>query len=283
VSIRNAMNAKTIWTIAQKELRDALHNRWFVLYTIAFVGLALAFSYMAMAGAGITGFAGFGRTAASLINLVLLIVPLMALTIGAQSLAAEQEHGTMAYLLAQPVTRLEVFLGKYLGLTLSLLASLALGFGISGMVIALNSGGAARPASYIQLVLQTFLLSLTMLSMGFLISALAKRAGVAIGLGLFLWLAFVFLGDLGLMGTALAMRLSVEELLALALTNPLQVFKMASVLNIHATLDILGPAGIYAMQEYGRALRYLFLGVMLLWIVVPASLAYLRFAHRSDF
>lgn len=276
------MHFATIWTVAQKEMRDALHNRWFVLYTIAFVGMSLAFSYMALAGAGIAGFAGFGRTAASLINLVLLIVPLMALTVGAQSLAGEQERGTLAYLLAQPVTRIEVFAGKYLGLLLSLLASLTLGFGIAGVVMALNGAGATNPAVYVRLVWQTFLLSLTMLSMGFLISAFTRRAGVAIGVGLFLWLAFVFLGDLGLMGTAMAMRLPIEELLLLALTNPLQVFKMASILDINRTLDILGPAGIYAMQEYGRALRWIFLAVMLVWILAPAALAYARFSTKND-
>jgi Cu-processing system permease protein len=276
------MKIVTIWTLAQKEMRDALRNRWFLLYTVAFVGLSLAFSYMAMAGAGIAGFAGFGRTAASLINLVLLIVPLMALTIGAQSLAGEQERSTLTYLLAQPVTRLEVFLGKYLGLLLSLLASLALGFGIAGVVMALNGAGAGSPMAYIRLVGQTFLLSLTMLSVGFLISALSRRAGVAIGTGLFLWLGFVFLGDLGLMGTAIAFKLPIEQLFLLALANPLQVFKMASILDINATLDILGPAGIFAMQEYGRRLRYVFLGVMALWIVVPAFLAYVRFATKSD-
>ena len=232
-------------------------------------------------GAGIAGFAGFGRTAASLINLVLLIVPLMALTIGAQSLAGEQERSTLTYLLAQPVTRLEVFLGKYLGLLLSLLASLALGFGIAGLVMALN-GGAGSPLAYIRLVGQTFLLSLTMLSVGFLISALSRRAGVAIGIGLFLWLAFVFLGDLGLMGTAIALKLPIEQLFLLALANPLQVFKMASILDINATLDILGPAGIFAMQEFGRRLRFVFLGVMALWIVLPALLAYVRFAAKND-
>jgi Cu-processing system permease protein len=237
---------------------------------------------MALAGAGIAGFAGFGRTAASLINLVLLIVPLMALTIGAQSLAAEQERSTLAYLLAQPVTRLEVFLGKYLGLLLSLLASLALGFGIAGIVMAFNGAGASSPMAYIRLVSQTFLLSLTMLSVGFLISALTRRAGVAIGIGLFLWLTFVFLGDLGLMGTAIALKLPIEQLFLLALANPLQVFKMAAILDINATLDILGPAGIFAMQEFGRRLRYVFLGVMLLWIVAPAVLAYFRFANKND-
>lgn len=277
------MSWHVIWTLAQKELRDALHNRWFVLYTAAFVILALAFSYLALAGAGMVGFAGFGRTAASLINLVLLIIPLLALTVGAQSLAGEQERNTLAYLLAQPISRADIFIGKYLGLLLSLLASLTLGFGISGLVMTLNGAGAADPTAYVLLVALAFLLSLIMLSMGVFISALTNRAGVAVGIALFLWLLFVFFGDLGMMGTAITLRVPIDTLFWLSLANPLQVFKMAAILNIQATLDILGPAGIYAMQRYGQDLLVLFLCVLLLWVVVPAFIAYIRLAAKSDF
>lgn len=276
------MSVPVIWTLAQKELREALRNRWFLLYTAAFVGLSLALSYLSLAGAGIAGFAGFGRTAASLINLVLLIIPLMALTVGAQSLAHEQEQGTLVYLLAQPITRAEVFVGKYLGLGLSLLASVGLGFGIAGVVLAL-SDGAGSPASYVGLMARTYLLSLAMLSVGFLVSTMSRRSGIAIGVGLFLWLTFVFLGDLGLMGTALMMRLSVGQLLWLSLLNPLQVFKMAAILDINATLDLLGPAGIYAMQEYGQTLQLIFLALMTAWMVLPALVAYAWFRARRDF
>ncbi len=277
------MSLTTVWTLAQKELRDALRNRWFLLYTAAFAVLALAFSYLALAGAGIVGFAGFGRTAASMINLVLLIVPLMALTVGSQSLAGEWERGTLSYLLAQPVHRYEIFLGKYLGLALSLLASLALGFGISGLVMALAGTGAADPTQYLTLMVLAFLLSLTMLSVGFLVSAFTRRASVAVGIGLFLWLAFVFLGDLGMMGTSMALRVPIANLFAMSLTNPLQVFKMAAILDIRATLDILGPAGIYAFQRYGEGLLVIFLAVLALWTIVPAALAYARLAARGDF
>lgn len=277
------LDRTTTWAIAQKELRDALRNRWFLLYTLAFVLLSLAFSTLALAGAGMAGFAGFGRTAASLINLTLLIIPLMALTIGAQSLAAEQERSTLSYLLAQPVSRGEVFLGKYLGLSLSLLASLTLGFGISGLIIAAGGAGAANPLAYVQLVALAFLLSLAMLSAGFLVSALTRKAGVAVGVGLFLWLAFVFLGDLGMMGTTLVLHLPIDGLFLMSLGNPLQVFKMAAIIAIESTLDILGPAGIYAMQQYGQALLALLLAVLLLWIITPALFAYARFARKGDF
>lgn len=277
------LDLSTTWTIAQKELRDALRNRWFLLYTLAFIALSLAFSYLALAGAGIVGFAGFGRTAASLINLVLLIIPLMALTVGAQSLAGEQEKSTLSYLLAQPVSRAEIFLGKYLGLALSLLASLALGFGISGVVIALGGAGAADPLVYARLVGLAFLLSLTMLSVGFLVSALTGKASVAVGIGLFLWLLFVFFGDLGMMGTAMVLRVPIANLFVMSLSNPLQVFKMAAILDIQSTLDILGPAGIYAMQQFGDILLVLLLAALALWIVLPAALAYVRFVTKNDF
>ena len=276
------MDLRIIWILAKKEMGDALRNRWFLLYTLAFIGLSLAFSYLALAGAGIVGFAGFGRTAASLVNLVLLIVPLMGLTIGAQSLAAEQERNTLGYLLAQPISRADVFVGKYLGLMLSLLASLALGFGISGIVLALNGAGAADPGAYVRLVVLAFLLSLTMLSVGFLVSAFTRRASVAVGIGLFLWLAFVFFGDLGMMGTAIVLKVPIDNLFWASLINPLQVFKMAAILTIQTTLDILGPAGIYAVQKYGDVLMAVFLGALALWIVVPAAAAYVRFATKGD-
>ena len=276
------MEMRIVWILAKKELGDALRNRWFVLYTVAFVALSLAFSYLALAGAGMVGFAGFGRTAASLINLVLLIVPLLALTVGAQSLAGEREHNTLAYLLAQPISRADIFVGKYLGLTLSLLASLLLGFGIAGIVMALNGTGASDPTVYVTLVTLAFLLSLTMLSVGFLISALSRRTGVAVGIGLFLWLAFVFFGDLGLMGTAIALRVPIANLFWLSLVNPLQVFKLATMLNIHSTLDILGPAGTYAMQHYGSKLMSLFLAVLALWVIAPAVTAYVHFSSNGE-
>jgi len=74
----------------------------------------------------------------------------------------------------------------------------------------------------------------------------------------------------------------IANLFIMSLTNPLQVFKMAAILDIRATLDILGPAGIYAVQRYGAALLGIFLAVLALWIVIPALLAYLRLATRGD-
>jgi Cu-processing system permease protein len=277
------MEPRIITTLLKKEITDSLNNRWFVLYAGAFTGLALLLSWLSLnsGGTGYTGFAGFGRTAASLVNLVLLIVPLMGLTIGAGSLSGERERGTLHYLLAQPVNRAEVLLGKYLGLAASLLGALALGFGLSGIIMA-GRGGHTDAGTYGLLVVFAFTLALGMLSLGFLVSVLTRKAAVATGIALFLWLIFVFIGDLGLMGTTLAFKLPIQALFHLALVNPLQVFKMSALMSINATLDVLGPAGIYAIQTYRDSLTWLFLGSLFAWIVLPLLAAYSIFVRKGD-
>lgn len=274
------MDPNNVLILAQKEWRDACRNRWFVLYTAAFAILALALSWLALSGIGIRGLAGFGRTGASLINLVLLIVPLMGLTLGALSLAGERERGTLLYLLAQPVTRLETLLGKYLGLALAMCISLSLGFGLSALPIAWQ-GGTGQAGAYLSMVGLAFLLALLSLSLGMLVSTVTGKGSTEVGLALFLWLVLVFFGDLGLMGTALVMNLGVGDLLALAFVNPLQVFKMAAILAMRSSLDILGPAGSYALRTYGTRLMPLLLVMLLAWTIVPLTLTFVVFRHRG--
>lgn len=277
------MEVRIVATLFKKEISDSLNNRWFVLYTAGFTGLALLLSWLSLSGGGIgySGFAGFGRTAASLINLVLLIIPLMALTVGAGSLAGEQEQGTLSYLLAQPIGRVELLMGKYLGLAAALLGAIALGFGFSAIIIA-GQGGQTDAGAFGLLVAFSFVLALGMLSLGFLVSVLSRKAAVATGMALFLWLTLVFAGDLGLMGTALIFKLPIQTLFNLALLHPLQVFKMSALIGINATLDVLGPVGIYAMQSYRDSLTWLFVASLVAWVVLPLAVAGIIFNRRGD-
>jgi Cu-processing system permease protein len=273
---------KSISAFANYELRASLRNRWFLLYALVFAVLALALSTLSLSGSGMFGFAGFGRTAASLINLVILIVPLMGLTVGAQSLAGEREQGTLSYLLAQPVGRGEVLVGKFLGLSMALLAALLLGFGLAASLLAWQ-GGLVEASRYALLVGFSLLLALVSLSLGMAISSWSRSSALAVGLALLVWLLLVFLGDLGLMGTAIVMRLDVGAVFGLTLVNPLQVFKIATVLGLRATLEVLGPAGIYATRTYGTQLLPMLVGVLAVWVVAPLILAYVRFRMEGDF
>ncbi|MGE0480582.1 MAG: ABC transporter permease [Phycisphaerae bacterium] len=266
--------------LARKELRDALRNRWFILYAVCFAALSLGLASVALAGTGRFGMAGFGRTAASLVNIVLLIVPLMGLTLGAAALAGERERGTLETLLAQPIGRREVLAGKFLGLSVAIAGALAAGFGTTAAVLA-SRGASANVAQFGGLFLLSVLLAWSMLSVGFLISSIARRSTVALGAAIFVWLAFVFLGDLGLIGGALTLRMSASELLAAALVNPLQVFKLYAVSGMHRSLDLLGPAGLYATQTFGGILPLLLAGILTAWVVLPYATAWIVISNRG--
>jgi Cu-processing system permease protein len=275
------MDPVNVLVIARKEIRDSFRNRWLQLDAIAFAVLALSFSYISLAGSGSYGFAGFGKTAAGLVNLVLLVVPLMAITIGAGTIAGDAERGSLAYLLAQPVSRAEVLFGKYLGLAGALSAALALGFGISGLVLAAN-GLTAEPEAYALLVFWALFLALAMLSVGFLVSVLSHKTSVAAGAAIFLWLTLAFLSDLGLMGGTIAFKLRVPELLGLAMLNPLQSFKLAVLRGLHSSLDVLGPAGIYAAQTFGSKLEVLLAASLTAWVIAPLAASQFWFNRGRD-
>ena len=270
----------TTLTLARRELRDALRSRWFLLYTLAFAALGLGVSFASAATSG-GGMTGFGRTSAGLINLVLLVVPLMALTAGAGTIASDRERGMLPYLLAQPVNRVEVLVGKFLGLALTLVASIASGFGAVAGVLAWHGSG-AQPGSIIQLAGLSVGLAVAMLSVGLLISTFARRTSVATGAAIFLWLGLVFVSDLGLMAGAMTFKMSIEKLFAVALANPLHVFKMWSLQSVDASLDVLGPAGLYAQETYGRWLLGMFAASLAAWTLIPLGLAALLFGRRSS-
>lgn len=269
-----------VLTFARRELRDAIRSRWFVLYTLSFAALGLAVSFVSAASAGGMGLSGFGRTTAGLINLVLLVVPLMALSAGAATIASDRERGMLPYLLAQPVSRIELLLGRYLGLAGALLACLALGLGTCALILAWQ-GVHTSPASILWFCGLSFFLALGMLSLGMLISVLARKASVAVGTAVFVWLTLVFVSDLALMAGAVALRLRIEELLAVALLNPLQVFKMWSLHAVDASLDVLGPAGLYAVEELGGGLHALFAACLAAWVLAPLAAAAAVFSRRS--
>jgi Cu-processing system permease protein len=272
------MDFKNVSLLIKKEVRESLKNRWFILYTICFSALALLLLFLATSRGEIAGFSGFGKTAASLINLVLLFIPLIALITGALSISNERENGTLPYLLSHPITKTEIFLGKFTGLLLSIWFSLSLGFGLAGIAISIK-GGSQDISKFLITALLSAILAASLLSLGFLISVYSRRGAKAIGFAVFLWLLLIVIGDLGIMGTSVAMDLGIKEVLTLALINPTEVFKIASILILSPRFDILGPVGTYALNTFGKeGLLYLLISILFLWILIPLTWGLLIFS-----
>lgn len=274
------MRLATVIALAQREISDALRNRWFVAYAGAFVVLSVALALMVQSSAGYGGVSGFGRTSAGLINLVLFLAPLMGLTLGAQALSGEREQGTLSYLLAQPVSMLEVFLSKFIGLAIAIAAAIVTGFALATLTISFMSGGEGMDI-FISLTGLTVLLAWAALSIGYLISSVSRRTSSALGISIVAWLALVLVGDLGLMGTAVTLDLAPGSLLTITLVNPLESYRIASIDLLRDSLELLGPAGLVAHDRFGDWTGMILTSALLLWLVVPLMLAYTAMAREE--
>src|SRR5262245_65855253 len=99
---------------ARQELTLAVRSRWTQIFAAVFAALALAVAASGYILSGGGGVQDFSRTAASLVQLILLLVPLTSLVIGVLSLAPER--GAAELVFSQPVSRTTVLLGRLLGL-----------------------------------------------------------------------------------------------------------------------------------------------------------------------
>jgi Cu-processing system permease protein len=273
--------AHIVGTIARKELRTTVTSRWFWMWSFAFVGLAALLVMVALPESRLGAQVGFGRTAASLVTLVQIIVPLMGLTLGAMSIAGQKESGALRFLMSHPVSRTEAFWGTYLGLAGALGIAAAGGFGVAGVLTAMR-GVSAGAGTFVWIAVLSWLLALGMLGVGMLISTLTTSSGSALGVAIFVWLVMVFVGDLGLMGTSVATGMPVGVLFLGALLNPVEVFRLTALTTFSGSLDILGPAGTYAVDTLGNLLLPALFTVLLLWVSTPAAIAWARFRGRSD-
>ncbi|BCW95513.1 MAG: nitrous oxide reductase family maturation protein NosD [Fimbriimonadales bacterium] len=267
--------------LARKEIRDLRRNRWVLLLTGIFTGLSVLLTAFGLGGVGETGsMVGYGRTFASLLNLSLLIVPLMGLLVGAMSIASERDQQTLHTLLAQPITPAVIIWGKFLGAVLVLAAAVLIGFGSSGLII--YAYGADIPLrSFLLQTGLTMLLGWACMALGMLVSTLTRRTATAIGLALLLWLTLAFVSDLGIIGTAIAMRLRAQTLLWLTLANPLQSFKIAVVQVMEGNLEALGAAGLYARDLFEEKVLYVCAGALLSWLAAPFLVALGYFTRKG--
>jgi Cu-processing system permease protein len=259
--------------VLRRELRESLRSRWFLFAAAGYFLLSLALSLVGLAGAERSGLAGFDRTAASLLDLILLFVPLMTLSIGGLGVAGELEDGALGMLLSEPLSRGEVYLGKYLGLLLSFWAAIAVGTGATGLLIGLQDGGSVR--GFVLLVLLTMLLSAATLSIGTLLSAAFPSRARAAGAAFSAWLALVYLSDLGAIGLTIARSLSPAQVFGLALLNPVEQARVLGVLALSDRIDRLGPAGLFGLDALGAGgVLAALVGALLVAALMPLAAGY---------
>jgi Cu-processing system permease protein len=269
------MEFAQIATIAGKEFRDRIRNRWVLAVALVFTVFALSIAYFGAAQQGTVGFRSIEVTIASLVSLVIYLIPLIALLLGFDAIVGERERGSLELLLSMPISRAELLLGKYLGLAAALALSTVAGFGLVALVLAsrLDLGALYH---YFGFVASSVLLGCAFLSLAVMLSVFASDRTRASGLAIALWFLFVLVFDLLLLA-ALVMsegQWGGEALPYLLLLNPADVFRILNIFSLDDVRTLYGLATVFPPALARPALLGL---VMAAWIVLPLAIAAWRF------
>ncbi|HET8944624.1 MAG TPA: ABC transporter permease subunit [Dehalococcoidia bacterium] len=274
------MNA--VGAIMKKEVRDAVSSRWLLLYAAAFAVLALGLSYLGQRNLGSVGFENFSRTTASILNLCLLLAPLIALSLGAGTIAGERDRGNLTYLLSQPLSRWELLVGKYAGLVTAISVATIAGFGLAGVVIA-SFAHSMDVTTYVLLLVLVVALVAVMTGLGVIASVVSSNRVQALGIAMLVWFFAVLFFDLVLIGTVSSTSLGGTGLLAVVMLNPVEIVRILAIIHLEPDLQVLGPFGSYVLETLGTTGATALLSAALAaWVIAPVGAAVVLFHSARD-
>ena len=271
-----------ILRLALKEFRDGLRNRW-VAATIALLAtLSLLLVAIGQSPSGGVAADPLALTVVSLSSLSVYLLPLIALLLAHDAFAGELERGTLLLLLSYPVARWQIVLGKLLGHLSILTLAIFAGFGAAALAHVLGGEtGRAGWLAFAALCASSVLLGAVFIAVGYALSAAVDERAKAAGLAIALWLLFVVLYDLALLGILLAderQALGQELFAAALLLNPTDAFR---IFNLTLIEDVRGAAGLAGLAAERFAAAPAALVSLAAWIFAPLGLSLMLFSRRE--
>ena len=272
-----------VWIITGKEVRDSLRNRWVLAATVLLAALALSLGFLGSTPTGSVKVDPLTVTVVSLSSLSIFLIPLIAMLLSYDALIGEIERGTMALLLSYPVSRVQILAGKFIGHIIILTLATAAGYGLAGIALQLANGGIDIAAwkPFALLIAASVVLGAAFLAMGYVISAKVKERGTAAGVAIGVWLFFVVIFDMTLLGVLVAdseQTITAPVVEGILLLNPADIYRLLNLTGYENTAMYARMAGL--SDQISLTVPVL-LAAQVLWVFVPLVLAAWIFGRRQ--
>ena len=244
---------------------DILRTRFILLYT-AFLFISTFALFQLDSDSG--------KVVLSLLNIVLMVVPLVSAVFSTIHFFNSYEF--IELMLAQPVKRSTVFLGEYFGVAFSLCGAFLAGVGLPMLIYGINPTG-------LTLLYTGTVLTLVFVSLAFLSSVLTRDKAKGIGIALLFWFYFSLIYDGLLLWVVYSFSDYPLEKVTLALIafNPVDLARIIMLLQLDISA-LMGYTGAFYREFFGGPLGILFSTLVLLaWIALPIGLAQ-RIFNRKD-
>ena len=272
---------KNFWLTAQTDILESLRAKWFLVYSFIFGGLVALLFVFGLTESRVMGFTGLSRLMVTYIQLAMAILPVFVLITTVRSVAGDREAGIYEYLLSLPIGLAAWFWGKLVGRFLVVFLPVFLAM-VAAIVWGATKGAEVPWALFIYYTGLLMALAWCFLGLAMLLSTLTRSADVAQASAFVLWLTLLLFLDLILLGVMIRGHLPPETAVAIALVNPLQVFRTAAMLLLDPQLVMLGPSAYVILDAFGQA-GYIAFAVLYPTLLgtLSAWLGYVLF-KRSD-
>jgi len=273
------LQRRPIIAILKHTFKESIRAKWLIMFTAVFFLLAINIPILVLIFVRYLPPNYLDVYLTYLITLSFPFLPLLALPMGAVSIVDERESGVLQYMLSNPVSRMEFFLGRYLGLLLSTSAIIVLGYGIAAG-ISYNVSAERYLQVSIPMVVGS-LLNAIMLGLALMISVISKRKATALGIAIFSWFLFTVLSNLGLLSIVVSLAFSQFSVVGLVLLNPTETARLLAVMLTGGGINELGTTGLVIQNLLGQNAAFILSETLLCWAFGATAVSFLLFNRRD--
>ncbi|HEY0667216.1 MAG TPA: ABC transporter permease subunit [Sphingobacteriaceae bacterium] len=254
-----------MFKIAKYIILDIIRSKVLIAYTLL---LAVISTSIFMADADVT------KGLVSITTVVMITVPLVSVVYATTYYFNAYEFTEL--LVSQPISRKHILMGKFLGISSSILGAFIIGICLPVSIFAFSATGLTMMAA-------GSLLTLSFISLAFLASTITRDKAKGIGLALMIWFYCSIIFD----GLVLLFLFSFSDyplekaMIAITALNPIDLARILILLQLDISA-LMGYTGALYRQFFGSGAGIVFSIVMqLFWITLPMLFA-LRVFKRKD-
>ena len=250
---------------------DLMRSRWSYVYFAFYLSLGFVLLFLNN---------DVNKAIITLMNIIIVLTPLIGTVFGVMYYYNSKEFTEL--LLAQPIKRSTIFMGQYLGISLSLTLSLVLGLGIPFVLYGLFQSAAVFDFSLLLLV--GSLLNFIFVALAFNIALSNENKIKGFGYAILLWLFLAVIYDgLFLISLVVFNEYPLDRLALFAtLFNPIDLSRILILLELDISA-LLGYTGAVFKTFFGTRVGFFlsFLAIAL-WVALPVSRMRLKL-RKKDF
>jgi len=272
---------KNLLLIAYLDLKESIRANWFIIYSVVFGGLIALFFIAGITESQVMGFSGLSRLLLMYIQVTIVILPIFILVTTVRSISGDRDSHILEYMLSFPISLRQYYWGKVFGrfITVFLPVFMAMLFAILyGMF-----KGADVPWNIFFLYTGLlFAMSSAFLGIAFFVSSIVKSSEMALGISFFVWILLLAFIDIALISLMMQQRINAELIVAIAMVNPMEIFRVAAISLFDPELTVMGPVAFYILDVISQKM-FIFISIVypLALGILFASLGFRIFSKKD--